>query len=277
MSRPSTAFMFRRLGSLAAAAIVLGAAPPLLAHDMWIDPTTFFPEPGAVVGLRLRVGENLLGDPLPRDPALINQFVFEDGSGRRPVIGRDGADPAGFLRAGTSGVVVVGYRSNPSAIEQTPEKFNQYLKEEGLDTVAALRARRNETGLKGREMFSRCAKSLVLTGPAVTGQGDRRLGLPLEIIAERNPYMAAIGQELPFRLLYDNRPLAGALMVDINRLSPAEKLTARTDSQGRVRFTLRRGGMWLVKAVHMVPAPAGADAEWASYWASLTFGLRDAF
>jgi len=27
----------------------------------------------------------------------------------------------------------------------------------------------------------------------------------------------------------------------------------------------------------MVPAPAGADAEWASYWASLTFGLRDAF
>jgi hypothetical protein len=277
MSRPSIAFMFRRLGWLAAAAIVLGAAPPLLAHDMWIDPTTFFPEPGAVVGLRLRVGENLLGDPLPRDPALINQFVFEDGSGRRPVIGRDGADPAGFLRAGTSGVVVVGYRSNPSALEQTPEKFNQYLKEEGLDTVAALRARRNETGLKGREMFLRCAKSLVLTGPAVTGQGDRLLGLPLEIIAERNPYMAAIGQELPFRLLYDNRPLAGALMVAINRFSPAEKLTARTDSQGRVRFTLRRGGMWLVKAVHMVPAPAGADAEWASYWASLTFGLRDAF
>jgi hypothetical protein len=275
MSRPWSALMFRRLSRLAAAVVVLSVAPPLFAHDMWIDPTTFFPEPGTIVGLRLRVGENLLGDPLPRDPSLINQFVFEDGSGRKPVIGRDGADPAGFLRAATPGMLVVGYRSNPSVIEQTPEKFNQYLKEEGLDAVAALRARRKETGVKAREMFSRCAKSLVLAGPAVAGQGDRLLGLPLEIVAERNPYMTAIGQELPFRLTYENRPLPGALVVAINRLNPAEKLTARTDTEGRVRFTLTRGGMWLVKAVHMVPAPAGANAEWASYWASLTFGLKD--
>ena len=275
MSRSSSASKFRRLGRLAAAAAILSVAPPLLAHDMWIDPTTFVPEPGTIVGLRLRVGENLLGDPLPRDPALINQFVFEDGSGRKPVVGRDGADPAGLLRAATPGLLVVGYHSNPSTIEQTPEKFNQYLKEEGLDAVAALRARRKETDVKVREMFSRCAKSLVLAGPAAAGQGDRLLGLPLEIVAERNPYTIAIGQELPFRLTYENRPLPGALVVAINRVNPAEKLKARTDSDGRVRFTLPRGGMWLVKAVHMVPAPAGANAEWASYWASLTFGLKD--
>ena len=234
-----------------------------------------FPSPAQIVGLRLRVGENLLGDPLPRDPALINQFVFEDASGRKPVVGRDGADPAGLLRAATPGLLVVGYHSNPSAIEQTPEKFNQYLKEEGLDAVAALRARRKETGAKARELFSRCAKSLVLAGPAAADQGDRLLGLPLEIVAERNPYMTAIGQDVPFRLLYENRPLPGALVVAINRLNPAEKLKARTDNDGRVRFTLTRGGMWLVKAVHMVPAPAGANADWASYWASLTFGLKD--
>ena len=275
MSPTWSASKFRRLGRLATAAVILSIAPPLLAHDMWIDPTTFVPEPGTIVGLRLRVGENLLGDPLPRDPALINEFVFEDGSGRKPVVGRDGADPAGLLRAATPGLIVVGYRSNPSTIEQTPEKFNQYLKEEGLDTVAALRARRKETGVTTREMFSRCAKSLVLAGPASAGQGDRLLGLPLEIVAERNPYVIAIGQELPFRLIYENRPLPGALVVAINRLNPAEKLRARTDNDGRVRFTLPRGGMWLIKAVHMVPAPAGANAEWASYWASLTFGLND--
>jgi len=32
--------------------------------------------------------------------------------------------------------------------------------------------------------------------------------------------------------------------------------------------------MWLVKAVHMVPAPAGSDADWRSFWASLTFESR---
>jgi hypothetical protein len=34
--------------------------------------------------------------------------------------------------------------------------------------------------------------------------------------------------------------------------------------------------MWLIKAVHMIPAPAGSKAEWASFWASLTFELRNA-
>ena len=78
------------------------------------------------------------------------------------------------------------------------------------------------------------------------------------------------------RLIYENRPLAGALVVAMNRLNPAEKLSARTDKDGRVRFKLRPGGMWLIKAVHMVPAPAGAHAEWASFWASLTFEMRNA-
>jgi uncharacterized GH25 family protein len=267
------------IGSRATWLVVLAIAlsrASLFAHDMWIDPTTFSPDSGQIVGVRLRVGQDLLGDPIPRDPALINQFVFEDGAGRKPLIGRDGADPAGYLRVAAPGLLIIGYRSNPSAVELTPEKFNQYLKEEGLDAVAAMRARRNETGAGAREMFSRCAKSLVLSGAAKDDQGDRALGFPLELVAERNPYAIRAGQDLPVRLTYENRPLAGTLVVAMNRQNPAEKLTARTDNDGRVRFRLRPGGMWLVKAVHMIPAPAAMNAEWASFWASLTFELRTA-
>jgi uncharacterized GH25 family protein len=268
MSYLLSSSMFRRLGAL-----VL-AITPLFAHDMWIEPTTFLPGTGEIVGVRLRVGQDLLGDPLPRDPALINQFIFEDSAGRKPVIGRDGRDPAGFLRVATPGLLIVGYRSNPSAVELTADKFNQYLKDEGLDAIAALRARRNETGAKAHELFARCAKSLVLSGSPAEAQGDRRLGFTLELVAERNPYAIRAGEELPVRLTYENRPLAGSLVVAINRLNPSEKLAARTDNNGRVRFHLRSGGMWLVKAVHMLPAPAGSNAEWTSYWASLTFELR---
>jgi uncharacterized GH25 family protein len=259
--------MFRLL--LAAA-----AAAPLFAHDMWIEPTTFSPESGEIVGVRLRVGQDLLGDPLPRDPALFNQFFVEDTAGRRPLIGRDGGNPAGFLRVATPGLLVIGYRSNPSAIELPAATFNQYLKDEGLDAVAAVRARRNETGAKAQELFSRCAKSLVLSGSPTEAQGDRSLGFTLELVAERNPYAIRAAEELPVRLTYENRPLAGALVVAMNRLNPSEKLAARTANDGRVRFRLRPGGMWLVKAVHMVPAPAGTNAEWASFWASLTFEPR---
>src|SRR3954447_22760773 len=102
---------------------------PLLAHDMWIEPTTFLPETGQIVGVKLRVGQDLLGDPLPRVAALVNQFVFEDAEGRKPIVGREGSDPAGYVRVAAPGLLVLGYRSNPSAVELPAEKFNQYLKD----------------------------------------------------------------------------------------------------------------------------------------------------
>jgi hypothetical protein len=241
---------------------------------MWIDPVTFFPESGQVVGVRLRVGQDLVGDPLPRDGRLINQFLVLDENGRKPIVGRDGGDPAGLLRTSAGGLIVIGYHSNPSAVELAADKFNQYLQEEGLDDAIELRARRNENGEQARELFSRCAKSLLLSGPVQTGQADRALGLPIELVAEQNPYALRAGQEFPFHLTYENRALANALVVAINRQDPSAKLSARSDRDGRVRFRLPRTGMWLIKAVHMVPAPAGSGAEWASFWASLTFELR---
>ena len=251
--------------------MLLLIARPTLAHDLWMEPTSFRPEAGAIVGVRLRVGDHLRGDPVPRDPVLVNQFIVVDSSRRAPVLGRDGADPAGLFRA-APGLQIVGYRSNPSPLVLPPEKFDQYLKEEGLEAIARRRVGLT-AGRQVREIFSRSAKSLVLTGPPSHAQSDRVIGLPLELVAERNPYTLAPGQELPVRLIYENRPLADALVVALNRQDPSQMLKERSDAEGRVRFVLPRSGMWLIKAVHMVPAPDQAHADWASLWASLTFEL----
>ena len=257
------------------AAIILSALAnrPLLAHDMWIEPNNFFPESGDLVSLKLKVGQNMLGDPLPRESQLIQQFIVVDAAGNRPVMGREGANPAGFVRASQPGMLIVGYRSNPSTVDETAEKFNQYLREEGLDSIAALRAQRGQTNAPVREMFSRCAKSLLLSGPAIATQADKVLGFTLELVAERNPYLLRAGEDLPLRLTYENRPLQGALVIAMNRTNPGEKVSGRTGADGRVRLHLKPGGMWMVKAVHMIPAPAGADAQWQSFWASLTFEI----
>jgi uncharacterized GH25 family protein len=256
-------------------ALLAATSASLAAHDMWIDPTAFAPAVGKLIGIRLRVGQDLLGDPLPRDPALIDQFVVVEPAGRKDILGRDGADPAGLLRVTTPGLFVIGYQSHPSQIALPAAKFNQYVKDEGLEAIAALRAGRHQTNAEAHEAFARCAKSLVLAGPANANQHDQSLGFTLELVAERNPYLSAAGDELPVRLTYHQRPLAGALVVAINRGSPSAKLSARSDQDGRVRFRLPEGGMWLIKAVHMVPAPAGTKAQWASFWASLTFELPD--
>jgi len=264
--------LLHRLLALAVAAIAMSGAT-LAAHDMWIEPTTFAPGSGEIVGLRLRVGQDLLGDPIPRDPALLREFIVDDSEGRKPVVGRDGRDPAGYVRAATSGLLIVGYHSHPSSVELPAEKFNQYLKEEGLDAVAALRAARGQSGAVAKEMFTRCAKSLLLSGPAGASQRDHALGFTLELVAERNPYALAAGQDLPVRLTYEGRPLTGALIVAMNQSNPSERQAVRSDKDGRAKFRISGSGMWLIKAVHMIEAPPGSKADWASYWASLTFAL----
>jgi uncharacterized GH25 family protein len=263
----------RIVRSLVVALLALSAVP-LAAHDMWIEPTSFLPDPGKIVGVRLRVGQDFLGDPLPRDPALIEQFISVDSTGRRPVYGRDGADPAGLLRVAEPGLLIIGYQSRPSPIVLPATKFNQYLKEEGLDAITELRARRNQTNSDAREIFSRCAKSLVYYGTPADAQADRLLGFTLELLAERNPYTLRTGQDLPVSLTYEGRPLPGALVVAMNRANPLAKMMARTDQKGRVTFRLPQDGIWLIKAVHVMPAPSGTNADWASFWASLTFELK---
>jgi uncharacterized GH25 family protein len=260
------------------AACVALATTPLFAHDFWIEPTRFEPEVGQSVGLRLRVGERLAGDAVPLLATHVKRFVVvgSEGADQQPVAGRRGDDPAGSVRAAAAGLHVVGYWSHPSSIELPPEKFDAYLRDEGLDAIAAQRAARASSTAPVREQYARCAKSLLQVGPAAPSQADRRLGLPLELIAERNPYALGADHRLPLRLIYQDRPLAGALVVAINSLDPAARLSARSDTEGRVSFALRPGGMWLIKAVHMVEAAADSGADWSSLWASLTFEVHAA-
>lgn len=235
------------------------------AHDMWIEPSSFHPVAGQILAVRLRVGQDLLGDPIPRSPELIRQFTVDSAAGRKLIPGRTGADPAGLLLVTNPGLLIIGYHSNPSTVELDAATFNQYLKEEGLDSIPAIRDR------SARDQFSRCAKSLVLTGPPSATQNDKALGFPLELVAERNPFLLGAQEPLPLRLIYEGKPLAGALVVAINRHNPAQKQSARTRADGRVRLSLPQSGMWMIKTVHAIPAPAGSGADWSSFWASLTF------
>jgi uncharacterized GH25 family protein len=83
------------------------------------------------------------------------------------------------------------------------------------------------------------------------------------------------GDSLPVELTYKGTPLAGALVVAFNQRSPYHKLRVRSDQNGRATFTIEEPGPWMVKAVHMVPAAAGTNADWESYWASLTFEMPE--
>lgn len=252
--------------------LVMLAVQSLHAHDFWIEPSAHRVEVDTLLSVRLRVGEGYRGDPVPRKAAWIRRFVLSGPAGEEAIPGAEGADPAGRVAIRAPGLFVLGYQSRPTPLRLEARKFEAYLAEEGLEGILALRAEREESAKPGREIFSRCAKALVASGGARSGGHDRRLGLPLELIPETDPFESA-GPGLSVRLLFQERPLEGALVAAVSREEPGKKLAARSDRDGRVVLDLAAGRTWLVTAVHMVQAPAGTDADWESLWASLTFEI----
>lgn len=258
-----------------ALAVASACWPHAGAHDFWIEPSSFTPEPGSLLQIRLRVGEHLKGEPVPRNPSRIERFFVVGPGGEAPVEGFEGEEPAGVVRVSGPGIILIGYRSRPSYLELEPVAFEKYLIDEGLQRVIAARLQRNESEKGGRERYSRYAKSLVAAGGGVSAGHDRRLGFPLELIPEANPFLLREGGELPLRLVYRDQPLAGALVVALGAREPDKRVAARTDAGGRVVLKLLHPGAWLVKSVHMIEATDGG-ADWESLWASLTFEVPGA-
>ena len=256
---------------------------PASAHDFWIEPSSYQAPVGATVTIRFRVGEHFRGDPLARDPRRIIAFTHFGPDSKTPVRGVDGMDPAGFVRLEQPGLHLIAYHSTSSFVELDAAEFEKYVRQEGLDRIIEERARRGEREAAGKERFSRCVKSLLRAGEAGSSAGfDRVVGLPVELVAEKNPYAVTPGGELPLRMLREGRPLEGVLVVGYPHGEPERAVRGRTDKQGRVVLGLKRPGAWLIKAVHMERVEGdrvGDDhveddrADWQSWWASLTFEL----
>lgn len=265
------------------------AAAPASAHDFWIEPATFTPAPGSTIAVALRVGAELPGDPVPRREERIVRFALVgpldapapdgDSPAEGALGGVEGATPAGVARVDGPGLYALVYRSTDAPIELPAAKFEHYLVEEGLERISELRAARGESAEPGRELYSRSVKALLAVGRGGRAggdraDGDRPVGLDLELVAEHDPRERQPAGGFPIRLLRDGEPLAGALVeavrLDATDAELADELADRSDVDGRVRFDLA-AGRWRITAVDMRPAPAGSDADWNSVWTALTF------
>lgn len=273
------------------------------AHEYWIQPATFRPAAGQEIDINLFVGDGLPGEARQRDPDRLIRFDWirvsehsSSPSSPQVISGKQGDTPAGKVRLTSPGLHVIAFRNRPTTITLEPDKFEAYLREDGMEHVIDLRNKLGESTKPGREAYSRCAKALVAVNGDGRGAQDVRIGLPLEIIPLNNPYRpletrhqpAATTQpattnapshppvptRLTFQLLENEKPAAGALMAAI-WLEKGESIrrTARTDSDGKASFELSQPGMYVINAVRMTRAKGRDDVEWESTWSSLTFEL----
>ena len=247
----------------------LGLFPAVHAHEFWIEPSSFRPTASTAFDVHLRVGQEFRGDTMIYLPESFERFVWSNARGQKKVEGIPGDDPAARLTVNDPGLLLIAYQSTRYSVDMDAATFTQYLKKEGLDhLVPAQRVNQKPV----REVYRRCAKSLL----AVGGRSDdfdfkKPVGMRLEILPLTPPYSLKKDQTIEVQLLYENRPLAGAQIMAMSKTKPKDHLLQRTDRNGRARFVLPHADVWLLNAVHMIPAPTDAKADWESFWASLSF------
>lgn len=264
------------------AAVLLALGAPVRAHDLWLVPGSFRPEPGSKVPVRILVGHGPAdGRPLTPRPEWIERFVLLGPGGEAPLTALPGADPPGFAAVGEPGLYAVGLESGDTLHTLPPERFERYLAEEGLEEAArgAREAGRAPASPHGpvRELFARSVKTLLRVGdPGGTTPEGPVLDQELELVPLADPF-GPEAEELPLRVLLRGEPAPGVLVEAEPLAGDLPGSAAVTDGDGLARLALpevARPTSWLVTAVVLEPAPAGSDADWRSVWSSLTFERR---
>ena len=266
---------FHQLRALARlAALVLGAqlavAPPALAHEFWLEPVNYRPKARDHVPIVFRTGQNLLGDSFPYLAAGARRFSIIDSKGERAIKAIEGDDPAGEAPVPNAGLAIVVFESGLNELMfETMPAFEESVKFELLDHIVAEHRRLGKPEVKIRETYVRSAKALVNVGRG--GGNDRAVGLPLEIIAERNPYELKPGEALGVRVLYRGQPISGLTLKVFNLKDTQSPRRVPLDKDGRAQIELPIKGEYLIHTVHVFEPEPGVAAEWSSLWASLTF------
>lgn len=266
-----------------AAALLAGAllASVADAHDFWIQPRAYWSQVDTSLPITLQVGHGAERQRSQiRSGRIARVLVFApDGTTRdiRPDLQLRGVSDDGHLHFETSGTYVVVLETDNRGRSALPAKrFNKYAQDEGLTPALAYRRRMGRMASDAAESYRRVTKAIVQVG-TVGGQSESHitspLGLPLEIVLERNPY-AAHGSDLPVRVYFEGEPLVGAL-VKLTQLehdhAPVEE--RQTDSSGRASFSLTRSGTWLLNVVWTRPVTMPSNVDFDTIFSSLSFGF----
>jgi uncharacterized GH25 family protein len=256
--------------------LFLCVALPLSAHEFWLKPAKFKLRVGETTMISMRVGENFTGELWKFNQSRVIVFAHchkNETLDIAPVV-KDSVTMPIELTFKTEGTHLVAFHSTPKFIELDAKKFSEYLKEDGLDEIIALREKRGETEKSGREQYRRCAKTVVQTGDVRDETFSRVMNFPLEIVPEQNPYSMKSGDAMGVKILFNGKPLANALARTWHNVNG--KVTTgslRTDNDGRTSFKFSAAGEWMISLVKMIEAADKSQSDYESFWASLTFGF----
>ncbi len=271
------ASLYQRVILCSALAVLLFSANAL-AHDYWLEPEAFFIAVGGSVTVRMHLGGNFVSEeerPYKESSNVMFELYTARGAQDLAPLAQDGETPVAQLKLNEAGNYLLAMERKPQTITLPAEKFTEYLKEEGLDSIIAERARLNESGSEGRERYRRFLKSLLQVGDRQDVIYKRVVGQELEIFPLNNPYDLKPGSTLRLAVFFQGQRLGGATVFAHHRAGGkvyTQKL--KTDSNGMVYVKLERAGEWLIRLVHMRRCVDCKAIDWESFWSAFSFGVR---
>ena len=244
------------------------------AHEFWMEPNTFFANQSETIEISNRIGQNFVGDTWPYISNSFYQFEYRLRDFSVSIISLEGDDPAAKLKIDSAGLAIITQYTKPDTITFTKwGKFNEYLRNEGISHKIREHVEYGFPKTNIKEKYYRCAK-LLLNIHSAPEDFDQFTGMPLEIIAEKNPYHLKPTEQIPVRILYKGKPLPDAQTIKISKNSGIRAFGPRTDKDGRALLNLKENGPWLISVVHLIATPKHEDTHWVSYWASLTLSRQ---
>ncbi len=256
---------------------LLACLPVLLeAHDLWLIP----PEIAQVNTKAIIHSRSGMDFPISEHAADPTRFAafhlrLPDGTaGKLEAIGTE--EKSGILHAHTTvpGIYQLGVQTKPKLITLDAVEFNNYLVSDGLPHIYQLRHQEKSLGQPGNERYSKSPKALFRVGDSMAGEPCVPLGLTLEIVPLKNPFLLKAGDALPVKVLFNQQPLTNAnLGWDIPNDGPLPTGTARTNAQGQALIPVAQTGLFTIRLTHMT-RPKQAEYEWESFWTTLTFRVE---
>jgi uncharacterized GH25 family protein len=247
------------------------------AHEFWLEPVKFLLKVNELVTINIVRGEGFLGERSDGTKYKIQLLRHFSAQGEEDYHNKIGGADSSTIKAAfnTEGNHLIAFNNTSKFLVLESAKFNSYLLEEGLTNAYEIRLKNNDTAKSGRELYQRCVKTLFQVGSKQDDSYAINTGMRLELMPAQNPYAAKDGEQLSFRVLFDNQPLKNALVLvwqDVNKKVTMVKY--KSNEAGEVSFPFAKKGKWMISTVRMVPHTNTTEADWQSYWGSYTFGFQ---
>jgi uncharacterized GH25 family protein len=245
------------------------------AHEFWLQTMKYRYKVGETMVVDFVVGENFIGEFWDLNRHKVEKLEMHAGATVKNLL-KDVKITAGknlSYKFDKEGTHVLALESDAAYLEMEAEKFNAYLKEDGLEYILDERTVSKELDKPSRELYKRFAKLLVQSGTRADEMHKKRMGFRHEIVPLSNPYALKSGDYMECRVLWEGKPSPHSLVKVWSHIGNRNFLqNIYTENDGTIKFPISSTGPWMISAVKMIKSvKPGTDYE--SFWASLTFAI----